>query len=192
MLVDDGWPAGWAATPIEKPPMARASATSSMAWRSSPAECDGIQRLVAAEGHQVLDPRPAVAHENLGQFEAAVGDADQMGHRGERSRVEDAGHQVERAPTRLAPAPIGHGHERRGQRLEPRSERDRRFNSASFFGGKNSNEYVGPFASRSAMRVTTPERTARPARWSWAGARAGVGQARPKSSSRRTMSSSPK
>ena len=41
MSGEEGWPAGWAATPIENPPMARASSTSSTAWRSSPGPAAG-------------------------------------------------------------------------------------------------------------------------------------------------------
>ena len=51
-----------------------------------------------------------------------------------------------------------------------------RESSASFLGGKNSNEYVLPAASKSAILVTPAFPTS----------------ARPKSSSSRTMSSSPK
>ena len=54
----------------------------------------GVRRGVAAQGHEVLDPRLAERHQDLGQLEARVGHAHQVRHRVERGRAQDPGHQV--------------------------------------------------------------------------------------------------
>ena len=78
----------------------------------------GVGRRVAAQGHQVLDARPAQLDQDLGQLEAGVGDADQVGHRHQVGRPQHAGDQIDGPPPRLRPAPVGDRHERRAERLE--------------------------------------------------------------------------
>ncbi len=93
--------------------MARASSTSSMAWRSSPPTASSVGRRITAQGEEVLHAGPAEGHQDLGQLQAGVLDTDEMGHGGERRRPQHARHQVVRPLARLAPAPVGHRDERR-------------------------------------------------------------------------------
>ena len=65
----------------------------------------GIGRGVAAQGHEVLHAGLAQRDQDVGQLEAGVGHADQVGHRVERRRVQHAGDQVEGALARLPRRP---------------------------------------------------------------------------------------
>ena len=57
---------------------------------------DGVRigRGIAAEGHEVLDPRLAEFDQDLGQLQPGMGHADQMSHRGQAGRPQHADHQV--------------------------------------------------------------------------------------------------
>ena len=92
---ESGCPLGWAATPMEKPPMARASSTSSEAWANSPTPASGSVGRVAAEGHQVLHAGLAQVDQDLGQLEAGVGHADEVGHGDEVGGPQHPGDQVD-------------------------------------------------------------------------------------------------
>ena len=73
---------------------------------------------VATERHQVLHAGLAQGDEDVGQLQAGVGHADEVGHRVELGRVQHARDEVEGALARLGAAPVGHRDERRLQRLQ--------------------------------------------------------------------------
>ena len=118
VLGERGCPAGWAATPTEKPPMARASSTSSAGVGQLTGPGVGIGRGVAAQRHQVLDAGLAQRDQDVGQLQPGVRHADEVGHGVERGGVQHAAHQVEGALARRRPAPVGHRDERGAERLE--------------------------------------------------------------------------
>ena len=78
----------------------------------------GVGGGIAPQGQKVLDPGPAEGHQDLGQLQSAVFDADEVGHGREGRRPEHAGHQVVGPLARLPAAPVGDRDERRGQRLQ--------------------------------------------------------------------------
>ena len=73
---------------------------------------------IAPERHQILDARLAQRHQDVGQLQAGVGNANQMGHRVEPGGVQHARNQVEGALPRLRPSPVGDRDERWFERLE--------------------------------------------------------------------------
>ena len=78
----------------------------------------GILGWIATEGHEVLHPRLAQRHEDVGQLQPGVGHADDVGHGIEVGRVEHAGHEVDRALPGLSPAAVGDRDERRFEGLQ--------------------------------------------------------------------------
>ncbi len=78
----------------------------------------GIGRRIATEGHEVLNPGLAEVDQDLGQLQAGVGGADQVGHRGQRGGAQHPDHEIVGSLARRTTAPVGDRHERRTQRLQ--------------------------------------------------------------------------
>ena len=137
---------------------------------------------VAAERHEVLDAGLAQRDEDVGQLEAGVGHADEVGHGIEPGGVQHARHQVERALARFCPAAVGDRDERGLERLQLADRAGEGGELLVVLRREELERVGGPCASSSAIRVmddASPPAAAsrRPGR---------------KSSSSRTMSSSPK
>src|ERR1700722_3902210 len=71
-----------------------------------------VFRQVAAEGHNVDDPRVEIVLQEITHLVATMPDADEVGHRSELARALDSRHEIEGSLTRLAAASVGHGDER--------------------------------------------------------------------------------
>jgi hypothetical protein len=151
-----GWPSGCAATPIanRSPPTSRASSTSSTACSSSWNAVRVVAGRVAAQRQDVLHPGVAVAGEDRAELVAGVGHRGQVRHRGHRGALEQVDHDPVGALAGRATGAVGDRHERGRERLELVQRVAQVALALVGLRGKNSNEVVGPAASRSSMRVT--------------------------------------
>ena len=119
---DSGWPSGNAATPTQKSPSPRTSATSSSACRKPSTWASQVPRgplgRVAPQREHVAHAGVGVLPDDLAQLGDGRAHAGEVRDRGHRGLGRDALGDAYRAVAGRAAGAVGHRHERRGQPLE--------------------------------------------------------------------------